>query len=246
MAEPGFKSALKKPPGYKDPHTPSTGQNTPKRSRKPLPPSFYHTQKNRRSCCRLCCCCICFLILFLIILLAIAGGLFYLWFTPKLPVFRMRPLELERFNITTKKDGPAFLDSDITIRVEVRNPNEKLTIYYGDTKISLVADGETDLGSATVGGFTQGKKNVTVLKFRTQTEKKQIDGSTADNLSSGVKSQSVKIDAEGKTKVGIGVGSLKIGMLGVNVKCGDKSLKQLNDGDSPKCTINTLKWINIH
>ncbi|GAB4844557.1 hypothetical protein Ancab_037939 [Ancistrocladus abbreviatus] len=243
MEEQGLKPALKKPPGYRDPNSPSPGQTPPKPARRPLPPSLHHTgNSKRRKCCRLCCCCTCFLILFLIIFLAIAGGLFYLWFSPKLPVFRLRPVELELFNITTAKDGSAFLDSAITIRVEIRNPNEKLRIYYGETRISLMADGETNLGSASVGGFTQEKKNVTVLKFTTQMEKEEIDGSTANRLSSRVKSQSVLIDAEGNTKVGIGVGKLKIGMLGVNLRCGDMSLKQLNDGNPPKCTINTLQW----
>ncbi|GMH00445.1 hypothetical protein Nepgr_002284 [Nepenthes gracilis] len=246
MAEPAVKQILKKPPGYRDPNSLSSDQ-TRLPVRKPvLPPSYYYDKETkRRKRCRMCCCCFFTLLIAFLIFLGVAGGVIYLWFMPKLPVFRVRSVELDQFNISSKEDA-TYLDSETTTRLEVKNPNEKMTIYYGQTTVTLTADGETDLGSASLPGFAQGRKNVTVLKFTTRAENQVIDDSGGKMLGARVKSQAVRIDVEAKTKVGVGVGSLKIGMLGLNVLCGAVSLKQLNNGDPPKCTINTLLWINIH
>ncbi|GMH17292.1 hypothetical protein Nepgr_019133 [Nepenthes gracilis] len=242
MAELVGKPVLKKPPGYKDPITPSAAQIPPPVRKPVYPPSFYSTRaKKRRNCSRICCCCTCSLVLAIAIFIAVAGGLLYLWFTPQLPVFRLRPLEIDRFHVTSTKDA-TYLDSEMTVRVEVKNPNEKLTIYYGETTVSLTADGETNFGSSSFPGFSQGTKNVTILKFTMKVANEVIDDSTGKILSGRIKSKAMRIDAEAKTKIGVGAGSVKIGMLGVNVLCGDFSLQLLSYGDPPKCTINTLKW----
>lgn len=235
---------LKKPPGFADPVKPPP----PMGPRKPaVPPTFYQTKKKRRSCCRICCCFICFLILIIIIFLGVAIAIFYLWFQPKMPVFRLRPVEMDRFNITIKPDKTTLLDSQTVIRVEVKNPNGKLRIYYGETGVTLTVDQETQLGTATIPAFRQPTNNVTVLKFTAEVDNQVIDETTASALKKRMESQQVEVDAEVKTKVGLGIGSWKIGMLPVTVNCGGVTLKQLNDGNSnPKCSFHTLRWIAIH
>uniref|UniRef100_A0A803KZI7 Uncharacterized protein n=1 Tax=Chenopodium quinoa TaxID=63459 RepID=A0A803KZI7_CHEQI len=118
-----------------------------------------------------------------------------------------------------------------------------MKIYYGETKVSLTADHETELGSATVGAFKQPANNVTLLKFTVVVAKGVVDSTTGKRLKDRVKSEQVVVNAAVKTVVGIGVFKTKIGMLPVNVNCGDVSLKQLNDGKtSPTCSFNTLRW----
>uniref|UniRef100_A0A803M4Y0 Uncharacterized protein n=2 Tax=Chenopodium quinoa TaxID=63459 RepID=A0A803M4Y0_CHEQI len=118
-----------------------------------------------------------------------------------------------------------------------------MKIYYGETEVSLTADQETELGSATVGAFKQPANNVTLLKFTAVVAKGVVDSTTGKKLKDRVKSEQVVVNAAVKTKVGIGVFKTKIGMLPVNVNCGDVSLKQLNDGKtSPTCSFNTLRW----
>ncbi|KAJ8427387.1 hypothetical protein Cgig2_000516 [Carnegiea gigantea] len=237
---------LKKPPGYGGPATPSPLQ--PGRPTMP-PPSYYKPMPRKRKnyrpfTCRRCCCwCLC-IFLFILILFAVAGGIFYLWFQPRSPIFRFRPIEINRFNITKQPGSDtARLDSQAVIRVEVKNPNNKLRIYYGNTAVTLTADQDTELGSAAVAAFVQPTNNVTMLKFATKVENGGIDVTVADALAARVQSKTVVITAAVKTKVGIGVGKLKLGMLAVNVNCGDVSLKQLNDAHaSPKCTFTTLRW----
>ncbi|XP_074272942.1 NDR1/HIN1-like protein 6 [Silene latifolia] len=233
----GLGLPLKKPPGYIDPtprpRPPPTG---PK-------PAFYQPKKKKNSCCRICCCCVCFVIVFLILILAIGGGIFYAWFQPKIPVFGFRPLELDRFNISVKPDGTALLDSKAVVRVEAKNPNSKLEIYFGETEVSLSFDKETQLGSATLSSFVQPSNNVTLLKFVLSEENQLIDSSTGTRLKKRVKNEDVEVNVAVKTKIGIGVWKVKIGMLPINVNCGGITLKQLDDGQtSPKCSFNTLRW----
>ncbi|GAB2289944.1 hypothetical protein Dimus_024242 [Dionaea muscipula] len=181
--------------------------------------------------------------------LAVSGTLFHLWFTPRFPDFHVRQVDVGKFNVTPTKDGASsnyLYYSEVTVRVEARNPNERVVIYYGDTTVSLTADEDVSLGSATVSGFAQGTKNVTLLKFVARVTGQEIDDVIGKMVAARVKSHAVVIDAEAKTKVGLGFGSFKVGMLGVNVICGDVTLKELNNGDPPKCTLNTLKWINLH
>ncbi|XP_010669432.2 NDR1/HIN1-like protein 6 [Beta vulgaris subsp. vulgaris] len=240
--------ALKKPPGFRDSNGPPQYRPPPQTAgpRKPPVPSYYQPKQKRRSCCCRCCCCfIC--ILFILFLLFIAFfGIFYAWYQPKLPIFKFRPVELNRFNITAKPDGTALLDSKIIIRVEVKNPNSKIKIYYDVTEVTLMADEEIELGSASLPAFKQPANNVTLLKFTAETGKKVVDSTTGLKLKDRVKNEQVVVNAAVKTKVGVGVFNTKFGMLPVNVNCGGITLKQINDGKtSPKCSFNTLRWINV-
>ncbi|KAL2892055.1 NDR1/HIN1-like protein 13 [Bienertia sinuspersici] len=243
--------ALKKPPGYKDSSTPTPPLKPPPQAaasavpppRKPpvVPPSYYKPKKKRRSCCCRCCCCFLCIILFLIVLILAFVGIFYLLYQPKLPTFVLRPIELDRFNVTPKPDGTAVLNSQITIRVEVKNPNSKIKIYYGETEVSLKGDEETQLGSASVGAFEQPTNNVTLLRVTAKVDKQEVDGAVGKKLMERVKNKLVVVNAEVKTKIGIGVFNTKFGMIPVEVNCGGVTLKQLNHGNtSPKCSFNSL------
>ncbi|KNA07414.1 hypothetical protein SOVF_172090 [Spinacia oleracea] len=238
--------ALKKPPGFRDSSSTAPSSKPPSRPpppRKPSVPSYYQPKRKRRGCCCRCFCCfLCLLLLLLLFLLAFFG-IFYIWYQPKLPIFRFRPIDLERFNVTVNPDGTALLDSLMIIRVEARNPNSKMKVYYGETKVSLTGDQETGLGSSTVPAFVQGTNNVTLLKFTAAVQKGAMDSTTGKRLKDRVKNAEVVVTAAVKTKVGVGVFKTRFGMLPVNVNCGGITLKQLNDGKTyPKCSFNTLRW----
>ncbi|KAG2295887.1 hypothetical protein Bca52824_042556 [Brassica carinata] len=71
-------------------------------------------------------------------------------------------------------------------------------------------------------------------------QRKRRDGDGRRRSTGSDKSKDLVINVVAKTKVGLGVGGMKIGMLAVNLRCGGVSLNKL-DTDSPKCTLNTLK-----
>ncbi|KFK37398.1 hypothetical protein AALP_AA4G251900 [Arabis alpina] len=258
MADYPMKPVLQKPPGYRDPNSPSSPppppppiaarpqQQQPMRKPSATIPSSFRPKKKRRNCCRFCCCFICISLILLIFLLLISTAIFYLWFDPKLPTFTLSSFRLDDFKLSDDPDG-ASLSATAIARVEMRNPNTKLVFYYGNTDVEMsVGSGndETDMGKTTVNGFRQGPKNSTSVKVETNVKNELVERGLAKRLGNKFQSKDLVINVVAKTNIGLGVGGIKIGMLAVNLRCGGVSLNKL-DTDSPKCILNTLKWVNI-
>lgn len=248
MSEPPLKPVLQKPPGYKDPNSSVVRPGFRPPVRKPvLPPSFL-AKKRKASCGRVCCCSFCIFLFILFLLIVISGVVFYLLFDPKLPAFHIQSFRISRFKVTKKPDG-TYLDAATTMRLEVKNPNGKMTYYYGHTEVDVsFGEGgdETELGTTTVPEFTTGKKNTTSLKVATKTSNKLVVDRVGSRLLTRYRSKTLPVNVEARTKVGLGVAGLKIGMVGMTVKCDGLTMKHLYGGDMPKCGINVLKWLNIH
>nr|DAD19130.1 TPA_asm: hypothetical protein HUJ06_020593 [Nelumbo nucifera] len=231
---------LQKPPGYRDPNAPLPSVKKPPQIRK-LPPSFY-PKRRRRGCCRLCCCFLCIFIFTLAFLLVLAGALFYVWFEPKLPTFYLQSFKIPRLDISVKPDG-TYLDCQTDVRFEVTNPNHKITFNYGRSQVRMtVGEDDVALGSAFIPGFRQEQKNTTVLKFGTQANHMLIDDNIGTKLKGGFRSKQLMVFVEVRTRVGLGLGGWKMGMLGIKVLCGDVSLKKLDGGAMPRCKVNLLNW----
>ncbi|XP_010055051.1 NDR1/HIN1-like protein 6 isoform X1 [Eucalyptus grandis] len=243
MAEPPQKPMLQKPPGYRDPSV--VVQQPPTQPyRKPVMPPSMYPRKKRRSCCRSCCCCLCVLIFLILCVLILAGALSYLWFGPKIPVFHLQSFRIPRFNVTAKPDG-TYLKAQTVLRVEVKNPNQKLGLYYGgtDVDISLGRGGGIELGSDSLPGFTQGKKNVTSLKVTTEVRDELVEDGAGAELRSGYRSKSLVVKVKVRTSVGAIIQGWKVGRVRVNVECGEVAMKEVEGGEMPKCKINLLRWI---
>lgn len=250
-----MKPVLQKPPGYRDPNMatsppppppiaarPQQQQQQMRKSAATIPTSF-RPKKKRRSCCRFCCCFVCITLVLLIFLFLIGTAIFYLWFDPKLPIFSLASFRLDGFKLSDDPDG-ALLSATAVARVEMRNPNTKLVFYYGNTAVEMsVGSGndETGMGETTVNGFRQGPKNSTSVKVETTVKNQLVERGLAKRLATKFQSKDLVINVVAKTKVGLGVAGIKIGMLAVNLRCGGVSLNKL-DTDSPKCSLNTLKW----
>ncbi|CAH8383759.1 unnamed protein product [Eruca vesicaria subsp. sativa] len=247
------KPVLQKPPGYRNSNMATPSPPPPSRPQPPMrkpsgmpSSSFRPNPKRSKNCCRTCCCCLCISLLLLLFLLLISTAVFYLWFDPHLPTFSLASFRLDGFKLSDDPDG-ASLSATVVARVEMRNPNTKLVFYYGDTAVETsVGNGndETGMGETTVEGFRQGPRNSTSVRVVTSVKNQLLDVGLAKRLSGKFRSKDLVINVVAKTRVGVGVGGVKVGMLAVNLRCGGVSLNKL-DTDSPKCIINTLKWVNI-
>lgn len=100
----------------------------------------------------------------------------------------------------------------------------------------------TELGSKGVDGFTQKRRNITSLKVETVVKNQVVDDGDGSKLKARFQSKGLVVSVEVQSGLGFIVEGLKIGPLGVKVLCGGVSLKRLESGDMPSCTINTLKW----
>ncbi|POO03352.1 Late embryogenesis abundant protein [Trema orientale] len=127
--------------------------------RRTIPVMHSKPPKKRRSCLCRCLCCIVLLIVLQIVVVAIAGGVMYLVFRPKLPKFSVDKLQVTQFNVSDDQSLSATFDVTIT----ARNPNKKIGIYYeGGSRISVwyVA---TKLCEGALPKFYQGHRNTTRL-----------------------------------------------------------------------------------
>lgn len=241
------KPVLQKPPGYRDPTNPGKPVPRPLPRKSVLPPSF-RPRKRTKSVCGLCWCFAYFTLAAICFLIAILGGIFFLWFDPKLPVFHIQSFKISTFDVTTKMDG-TYLNAATVARLEVRNPNSRLTYRYGvlEVGITLGKDEETELGSTSLPGFTQAKKNTTSLKIESRVKNELVEDGVGSRIKSQFKKRRMVVNLQVKTTVGLGVmKGIEIGMLGVDVLCDGITLKEIDGGNMPKCTIRTLKWININ
>lgn len=255
-AEKFLKPVLQKPPGYRElhatPETPngsSSSSSSTLRRRPPkhlIPASFYPEKKKQWSRCRVFCCCFCITVAIVILLLILTVSVFFLWYSPRLPVVRLASFRVGSFNFSGGKpgDGLSILTAEATAKLDFRNPNGKLQYYYGDADVAMsVGEGdfETSLGSTKVKGFVEKPGNRTVVIVPIKAKKQQVDDPTVKKLRTEMKSKKLVVKVTAKTKLGLGVGRRKIVTVGVSIRCGGVRLQTL-DSQMAKCTIKMLKW----
>lgn len=245
------KPVLQKPPGYRTPNYPGQPVPGPPPPRKPVyPPTLRQKQKKRGgSCCKICCCVFCAFLLIVVILVALAGGIFYLLFDPRLPAFYLISFQIPKFDAVSKSDG-THLDVQAVTSVEVKNPNPKLDIYYSEGfEMSLSIGDENDggfgIGTKEVKGFTQRHRNTTYVKVESGVRNKVVEQPVGKKLLGQFKSKEIKVALEGKTRIGYVIQGWRVGTMQINVLCGSVRLKNVDAGDMPKCTINAFKWYAI-
>ncbi|XP_011650715.1 NDR1/HIN1-like protein 6 isoform X2 [Cucumis sativus] len=244
MAEPPpLKPILQKPPGFKDPNHIALPVPRPPARKLILPSPLSQKNKKRRSCWRRCCCFFCLLVLILIVAILAVGGVLYLWFEPKLPVVHLQSFRISKFNVTDKSDG-SYLNAKTIGRIEIKNPNSKLSLNYGDIEVQIAA-GEgtrTELGSMIVPSFIQSEENTTSLKIETMVSNETVDDGAGRNLNSGNRTGELVVNVEARTKIGFVVDGRRMPPVKIEVSCGSVSLKRLDRGNVPKCSIHLRRW----
>uniref|UniRef100_A0A0R0KUL4 Late embryogenesis abundant protein LEA-2 subgroup domain-containing protein n=1 Tax=Glycine max TaxID=3847 RepID=A0A0R0KUL4_SOYBN len=235
MEEP--KPILQKPPGYRDPDS----KPPPPPPRKPMLPPSFQPKPKRRSCCRICCCTFCLTILILILVVVIAAALFYLIYDPSLPEFHLDSFRVPKLNVTEAADG-AYLDADTSARVEVKNRSGRMTWHFSQSQFTVSAEnGDLNLGSTKVAGFTVKEKGVTGLKAETSVKELALNERQRRRIKSAVESKALVPSVEVRTKTGLGLGGWNSPSISVTIVCGDVTMRQLQKGDPPLCSITLLK-----
>ncbi|XP_023005046.1 NDR1/HIN1-like protein 13 [Cucurbita maxima] len=248
MADSPLKPPLQRPPGYKDPSASGSSASIPVSKppaarNKPRLPTSYKPKKRKSSCCRLCCCVFCFLILFLIVVVSLAGALFYLIFDPKLPLFHLLAFRISSFKVAPTPDG-SYLDAQVSIRVEFKNPNDKLAIRYGKIEYDVMVGQAAEFGQRELQGFTQARRSTTTVKADSGVKGKMLGVEDSTRLVSKYQSKAMEVKVEARTAVGVVAQGWAVGPISVKLDCESK-LKNIEAGDMPTCNINLLRWINI-
>ncbi|KAI4328874.1 hypothetical protein L6164_021195 [Bauhinia variegata] len=243
MAETPTNPVLQKPPGYKDPSMP--GQPVKPPIGKPVLPISFQPKKSRRSCCGTCCCIFCIVLLIFVFVLIIVAGLVYIIYDPRVPVFRLQSFRIPRLTVADKPDGK-YLDAQTMARVEVKNPSAKMVWYFEDTSFEISAnDGDVSLGSKTIPAFSLKQDEATSLKVETRVKGTPLDDGLGKNLKGLLQSKEFVPNVKVRTKAGVGLDEVKVGMVEIEVECGHVTMKGIENGQTPKCTITFLKWLKI-
>ncbi|XP_043688436.1 NDR1/HIN1-like protein 6 [Telopea speciosissima] len=123
-------------------------------------PRYQSTPKRKGCSCGKCLCCCCCFLLILIILLVSFTFLFYSYFKPKIPSYKVQDLNVGAFNVQ-----PDFsLYTEFIVHVKAENPNEKIGFTYGKNSSVVVAYSGAPLCSGKLPAFYQDKKNTTLIK----------------------------------------------------------------------------------
>ncbi|CAN0884697.1 NDR1/HIN1-like protein 13 [Linum grandiflorum] len=234
-----------RPPGFQNPPPPGRTQ-IPGRPPPHLPAAFRPTKKGS-SCCKICCCTILLIIILILLLLIITGGLFYLYH-PKVPSFNVKSFKASALTLTPKPEGTYF-SAGVSASVQVTNPNDKLTYRYGETHvgITLGEEKDTDMGSTTLPPFEQDGKKTTSLKVETSVKDQLLDKKEEERLPKQYKDKSLVVNLDIKSAIGVELVGLKLGMMSVEVTCDGMTLKEIESGRSPACTIQALnRMITMH
>ncbi|OEL19208.1 hypothetical protein BAE44_0019775 [Dichanthelium oligosanthes] len=168
--------------------------------------------RSARGWCCVCCLWLTLVLVGLVFLCAIAAGVFYVVYRPRMPTFAVTSLRLAALNVS---DSDA-LTSRIEFTVTARNPNDKIAFAYGDIAASFSADGGTDVGEGVVPGFLHAAGNTTVIRGAASATAATIDPVQADTLRS---KKSHAMSAEMDAKVGFQIGKFKSKRISVRVIC---------------------------
>lgn len=123
--------------------------------------------------------------------------------------------------------------------MEVKNKSGKMGWYFDETSIDVHAEnGDVNLGSTKVARFEVKEKETKELKAETRVRDMALD----EKMMKKIKGKELVPTVEVRTRTGVGMQGWKSWKLGITVVCGDVSMKQLENGDTPKCTLTTLKW----
>ncbi|KAJ8629159.1 hypothetical protein MRB53_022482 [Persea americana] len=176
-------------------------------------PRYNSNSKRMGGCCRCICCCCCFLLIFILIIVALTACLYTLY-QPKIPSYKVEKLNITRFQVDESFD----LNTELVITAKAQNPNEKISIIYGEKSSVSVSYRDSTLCSGKLPGFRQGHKNTRVMNL--VLKGKSVFGSgPQEALMGNKKTGRIPLDISVKAPIVLDFGSLKTMEVKVLVDC---------------------------
>lgn len=180
-----------------------------------------YTRRARRQR-RGCCCCLAWtgaLLLFLLFALAVAAGILYLVFQPKVPKYSVDGLAVKGFNLSSATTNLASLSPEFDATIRADNPNKKIGIYYrSGSSIAVSYDG-VNLCDGVWPTFYQGKRNVTIFQTALTGSGIRLAAAMKDALVTAQSRGEVPLKIDIKVPVRIKFGAVKTWTITVKVRC---------------------------
>ncbi|XP_020594588.1 NDR1/HIN1-like protein 13 [Phalaenopsis equestris] len=165
--------------------------------------------KRHRGSCRSCLAFSIIVLFLLFISLAIALGIIFLIFLPKLPSFSINSLSIQ--NISTSSE------IDLTIRSE--NPNKKNGIYYlNGGSVDVEFSGKV-LCRGDWPAFYQGKRNVTMVKTALKGSGTRLSDDVRGRLTAAGNRREVPLGIYAELPMRMKFGAVKMWTVTVKLRC---------------------------
>nr|WIW57586.1 late embryogenesis abundant protein LEA16 [Pinus tabuliformis] len=175
----------------------------------------YHSRppKRRNSFCRCLCCTICFLVV-LVAIIAIACGILYLVFQPRIPKYSVDSIRISNFSI----NADLSTNCQFAVNVRARNPNKEIGIYYLDNSHLAVSYSGTEVCTGALPVFYQGHKNTTLLDVALSATGARLTSAVVSTLKEQQQKASVPLNLKADVPVKIKLGKLKSMKIKVRVQ----------------------------
>lgn len=183
-------------------------------SRRELPRYYSPPPKRRSSCCRCLCCAFCFLFA-LVVAIAIACGILFLVFRPKIPKYSVDSIQITKFNLNVTDFST---DCQFAVNIKARNPNKRIGIYYLDHSHLAVSYAGTELCTGSLPVFYQGHKNTTYLDVALTGTGAKLTSEMFSMLQEEEQQSSVPLNLKADVPVKIKLGKLKLMKIKVRVR----------------------------
>jgi len=179
--------------------------------------------KRRCSCCRCLCCTICFLIAF-VVTVAVACGVLYLVFRPKIPKYSVDSIHITNFTI-----NPVDFSTNcqFAVNIKARNPNKRIGIYYLDNSHLAVLYSGSELCTGSLPVFYQGHKNTTLLDVELTGTGAKLTSAMESTLNAQINQASIPLKLKADVPVKIKFGKLKLWKITVRARW-DLTVDQLD------------------
>ncbi|CAN8241463.1 unnamed protein product [Cochlearia groenlandica] len=181
--------------------------------RRPIPPHAMSRTKKRNLCCK-CFCWVLSLVIIALIALAVAIGVIYFVFHPKLPRYDVNSLRVTNLGINLDLSLSAMFNVEIT----ARNPNKKIGIYYEKGGLIGVWYTGTKLCEGPIPKLYQGHKNVTKLNVDL-TGRAQYGNTVLSALQQQQQTGRVPLDLKVDAPVIVELGKLKLKKIRILGNC---------------------------
>ncbi|GLJ35661.1 hypothetical protein SUGI_0716700 [Cryptomeria japonica] len=179
------------------------------------PKNYSRPPKRRRNCCCRCLAWTFCLLFTFIVAIAIAAGILYAVFQPRIPKYSVDSIQITNFTVGTD----AAVSSQFVVGVRARNPNKKIGIYYLDDSYIAVFYSDTELSKGKLPAFYQGHKNTTNLDVSLTGTNVQITSAKVSLLSAEQKAGSIPLRLKADVPVKIKFGKLKTMKITFRVRC---------------------------
>ncbi|CAL9042336.1 unnamed protein product [Musa banksii] len=178
------------------------------------PAAHSRPPRKRRSRCCTCLCWSLLAIVILIVVIAVAAGVLYLVFRPKIPKYSVDRLAVSSFAV----DDNATVAVTFNVTVTARNPNRRIGIYYqGGSDLSAWYTDER-LCTGSFPAFYQGHRNTTVLHVLLAGEAK-IGSELLTELLQQQQTGTIPLAVRGVVPVRVKLGKLKLWKVRFKVRC---------------------------